>query len=333
MRLQFDPGETIGENVARMLRGQLAKAERATTKRGLDAAGVHSARKAFKRARGVLRLVRTGLGKADYRDLNMQLRDLGRDLSEARDSHVLMQSLTSLAHHADIGRSVAVLDLKALIAERADGDGSLAKPNPKPAARAIDHLKAHVDALPLEDISFADVAAGYARTYAIGRSQYAEITSVSNDDAHHDLRKAVQYHWRQSAMLEPAWPDAMRLRLETARLVSRLLGADHDLSVLAEFIDGPGKAACRKSDRRRLIAAARQRQTELRQLFKSPARRLYALPPAALGDAIRAYWTAAGEERLVMHLLMHTDDPEGLGGPTDAAPPRNPPQGHSDPSA
>src|SRR3954470_10433076 len=57
---------------------------------------IHGARKAIKRSRAMLRLVRDALSRRVYRLANLTLRDAGRPLSAARDARVLMESLDDL---------------------------------------------------------------------------------------------------------------------------------------------------------------------------------------------------------------------------------------------
>src|SRR5262245_62686664 len=70
-----------------------ALAQRSIPKRG---EGVHNARKQFKQVRGVLRMVRQGLGEKIYKKQNVVFRDAGRPLSEVRRSEEHTSELQSL---------------------------------------------------------------------------------------------------------------------------------------------------------------------------------------------------------------------------------------------
>lgn len=322
MPLRFELDQPAGANIARMLGEQIRKADRALGDPSDLTASVHKGRKALKRSRGVLRLAKPGLAKADFKRLNWALRDCGRVLSDARDTAILNGALTALACHADIGRSSAVRELKWLIADLAPCEESIdGEAEAVAGARLLlKRVQPLIDDFEPDFIERDDIISGYFASYADGRTKFEAISSEDDDEAHHDLRKAAQYHWRQSAMLSPIHPSVMQIRVETARRVSQLLGADHDLSILIAFIRREGPAVCTKQQRKRLIAAARDRQRGLRKLFAAPAQRLYALPPAALAEAVDAYWTAAERERdLASHFpddlrddIDHTQSETGL---------------------
>ncbi len=60
---------------------------------------VHDTRKRCKKLRGLLRLVRPGLGKT-YAKENAAFRELARTFSDIRDAQVLVQTIDGLAEHA-----------------------------------------------------------------------------------------------------------------------------------------------------------------------------------------------------------------------------------------
>lgn len=57
--------------------------------------GLYEARKAFKRLRALLRLVRTSIGETAYRQANERLRRCANSLAPARDGYVVAQSLAA----------------------------------------------------------------------------------------------------------------------------------------------------------------------------------------------------------------------------------------------
>src|SRR4051812_6802853 len=74
-----------------------------------QSAKIHSARKALKRARATLRLLRPAIGKDVYRQNNMALRDVARPLSQARDAEVLSDALDKLMRR--FGEPAQCLDI------------------------------------------------------------------------------------------------------------------------------------------------------------------------------------------------------------------------------
>jgi len=77
------------------VRRHIANAKKALRRPKLDDEAVHDARKALKRARSGLRLLRP-LDEAAYRRENTRLRNAGRRLSGVRDDKVLLARLAEL---------------------------------------------------------------------------------------------------------------------------------------------------------------------------------------------------------------------------------------------
>jgi len=98
-RYRLAPDETAADGLRRVARGQLELAtELVRGDHGKDRAeAVHETRKALKRLRALIRLSRDALGTDLYRSENVAFRDLGRSLSGARDTDVLIQTLDGIA--------------------------------------------------------------------------------------------------------------------------------------------------------------------------------------------------------------------------------------------
>ncbi len=119
------PGEPYAEGLRRVILGQLDLAvellEGHTTESGERT--VHETRKALKRLRALLVLLRAELGAKRYARENAALRDCGRRLAGARDAEVMLGTLDSLVRRdpSHFKRSAAVRTLRAqLLAERDD---------------------------------------------------------------------------------------------------------------------------------------------------------------------------------------------------------------------
>ena len=98
MTFELKPDESLRRGIRRIARKQMDLALEELT--GAHAGGrdqaVHEARKAFKKVRAVLRLVRPVIGEAAYRAENSCFRDAGRPLTEVRDAKILIETLDGL---------------------------------------------------------------------------------------------------------------------------------------------------------------------------------------------------------------------------------------------
>ena len=78
---------------------------------------------------------------------------------------------------------------------------------------------------------------GLGRTYRKARKAFREAYREPSDESFHAWRKRVQLHWRHMALLSRGWPEAMSARSGEAKELSRLLGEDHDLTILREHVE------------------------------------------------------------------------------------------------
>jgi hypothetical protein len=147
----------------------------------------------------------------------------------------------------------------------------------------------------LSEVSITRIAEGLQEAYGKARRAYRQAYEKPSDDAFHAWRKATQAHWRHMQLLSRGWPEAISARVSSAKELSRLLGEDHDLSVLLAFIQSSDCAGLSASDVSALTTSCLDWQREIRRHAKPYAERLYADRPRHLAEHIVGYWTAAGE--------------------------------------
>ncbi len=255
---------------------------------------VHEARKAFKRIRAVLRLVRDEIPKDTYRALNLLFRDAGRALSEVRTSAVLAETLEKLAQHA-LGQ-LSSEDVDAVLvrlrayheAQRVQAMGT--RQLLLEVAGQVQEGRAQLRDLPLEAHRFP--TKGLQRVYARGRRDLMTCEHHPTVEALHEWRKYVKYLRYHMRLFTPLWPQV--LGCVTASLVdlSEWLGLDHDLAELdATLTVHPelGLPGPRQGMLRALIQTYR---AELEADALRAGRRLYGERPKAFTHRMEAYWRA-----------------------------------------
>ena len=96
MGYQFEQQESLAGGVRRIAGEQLSQAIRELKNAEQNPhQTIHEVRKHFKKLRGLIRLVRSGLGD-NYARLNLWYRDAGRRLSRVRDAESMLESLQKL---------------------------------------------------------------------------------------------------------------------------------------------------------------------------------------------------------------------------------------------
>jgi hypothetical protein len=97
------------------------------------------------------------------------------------------------------------------------------------------------------------------------------------------------------ALISRAWPAFFLARVEAARALSQLLGDDHDLFLLVEYVRALPAERLSAMHVGEIERQARARQTELRRLAQPRGRQLFAAGASGLGRRIRVIWEA-GEQ-------------------------------------
>jgi CHAD domain-containing protein len=258
---------------------------------------VHECRKALKRIRALLRLVRPALGDSTFRSENAQMRDIAGGLSGARDRHVLLETLAKLEAASEAAGTPFAAAIRTAIMEIANGGdapkGDVAAM--KHAASLLTDAKKRIAGLRLTGDGFAAVGPGLQASYRKARRAFREAYRDPHDDAFHEWRKGTQQHWRHMALLARAWPECLGARSTEARALSQLLGDDHDLALLIAFLNSDAADAIADAHVLTAKQAALRRQDELRTIARPLGQRLFAEGPKTLHRRIAVYWAAAVE--------------------------------------
>ncbi len=264
--------------------------------------GIHTARKAMKRARAMIRLTRDVVGEAAFRNENAVLRDAARGIATTRDRTVRLLTLDRLAerHAASLPAGTFASLRDALTVEQGPEATAVGAP-----AEIIDSLttlrtcRRRFAAWAPEGTGpggvaddFAVIATGLRRVYRQGRSRMKEAYRLGNEAAFHRWRKSAKYLRYQIEALEPAWPEVLGSLAAAADRLAETLGDEHDCALLSETVPTAPDLLPDDAERRLLAALVAEEQDRLRRLARPLGERVYAEPPAAFVARLGAYWAA-----------------------------------------
>ena len=284
------PDVAVGEALRAVARDILLEARAALDDQAKsDAVAVHDYRKAMKRWRALLRLLEPFLGD-DGRRLRANARDSARELSGARDAQSGIEALDDLADGGTplSPRTIASirgrLDAIRLGAEEA----TLTQAVRARLNIALEAASAEVEAWPLDEITFSELARELTENYRRAREDAPnEDWRDVAPDVLHDLRSRVVAHRYQMELIEPLWPKFGRLWVAEAQRLRDRLGAFQDLSVLQGFTAPHQPLAPWRS---RLIPLIAARQATHAKAAQRMAGRLFAERPRAFRRRIEALW-------------------------------------------
>jgi hypothetical protein len=266
---------------------------------------VHQVRKRMKKIRGLLRLVRPSFG--DYSRENAFYRDTARELSDVRDAAALVETFDDLKQRfGPSGEMKPYATLRQRLLGRARRVRNEIDVNERlSTARArLAEGRDRIKGWHLSDTGFDALEGGLKRAVKGARKGMADSLKNPTDEGVHEWRKRVKDHWYHTRLLCPIWPEAMAAHESDAKILSDLLGDDHNLSVLRETLRAESDKLGKDIDLDQFGALLERRQTELRAQAQAVGRRLLAEKPSALVTRWRSYWEAWREDEDVRHLAV-----------------------------
>ena len=298
--------EPLAVGLRRVTVDQFDVALRSMAQDPMDLA-VHEVRKATKRVRALLRLVRTQLGDERYRTENAVLRDTARLLSPLRDADVHVTSVASLRDRfASQLRPTAFADLSALLADRrrrvfertVDEDDwprvvySLRSARARYAAWPVADETARAHGMSVVGHGFDSVGPGLTMTYRRGRQEMSEAANRPTADNFHAWRKRAKYLRHQMELLAPLFPEVLDGYAAALGRLGEVLGDEHDLAELLRFVAAHPAYIPDPTERSMLVALVQHRRAELQTAALSLGSRVYAEAPNRFTGRVSDYWSA-----------------------------------------
>jgi CHAD domain-containing protein len=295
MAYRFEADEGVQEAIVRCAREQLDHAVSKLSE-GVDddpVGAVHSARKAVKKERSLLRLARGAMPPKQRRRENRALRDAARGLSGARDADVMIQTVAQLSDRfaGQLPESAFVKIIEQLEhdrdARRGQSTGSAINSR---AVQELGAVRRRVDDWQLTRGGWSAIESGLVRSYRDGRQALAAAQREPAPDALHAWRKRVKDLWYQERLLAPICGPAIGGQAKDAHRLTDLLGDDHDLGVLRDTLtDGQLGVAV---DLGAVVSLIDHRRGELQTEAINIGARIYAEKPEAFRRRIRRSWNA-----------------------------------------
>jgi CHAD domain-containing protein len=280
------PAGTTGHPADKLLRSSACEAlERLQAPQPISDEAIHDARKALKKARADLRLLRDGMSKTVYQVENSRLRDAGRFLSPLRDARSLMEAFDSLHdRYIEELQAVELGPLQKIL------QGNLAKVRrhlhsqgkSTDLENCIRLLEGSVELAKQEDfssINSSTVGPGLRRIYRKGRKAYAEAKTVPTTEALHEWRKQVKYLLNAIDGLHSSKKNQGRGKVEEvlkrADRLADYLGDDHELAMLVQETARGAYASIEGDVIKRLDALIESRRKKLQKRAFRLGKKLY----------------------------------------------------------
>jgi CHAD domain-containing protein len=263
---------------------------------------IHNIRRAFKRSRAILRLLRDSMGYAAWYRENRNIRDMHRLLSPAREINVFRHTLKHFTGNNTrlpgekwflyVAEETRVHQKNVLSALIENNTAEAIRLNVEKSAERIGHY-------PLSGEGFGSVEKGLARTYRQGR-KLTRVVVGTDATPHelHELRKRANNLQHQVTLFRPVFPPVMKAASKALKNLTDLLGEYNDLQQASEKLPAlidDSEAAQRKLEQ--LLEQIKGEQDELHKKAGHQAQKIYAEPAGQFTARIRTYWEAWAEEQ------------------------------------
>ena len=252
---------------------------------------IHEARRAMRRARAILQMLRPALGE-HYEPLAMPLRDAGAALSSLRDAQAVIEAVEQLARHQsppipENARAALMRRLR----RRCNAACRQQYETLDRVAVLLAAARTAVASWP-GDASDSDVLKGLRRGYA--RAARALRRARRDPATHlHRWRQRVREHRLQLELLRQAWPEVIGAQTGEARRLARLLGAERDLQLLAAVFARLRTPLVARPGNATLAARIANERMALQAQAWTLGARVFAERPGALARRLAAYRKAS----------------------------------------
>ena len=281
MAFAFKQSSGVADQVRAIAVEQIDKALQAVQANGDFDKTVHTLRKACKKLRALLKLVRPVF--EDYEPENAAIKAIADQFSVARDAAVMVETLAGLSHPA-AGPVLDRLSERARHLRSQMGEEALLA-----SARAqLEDLRQSALEWRFSASGRAIVLPGLRKSYSRFRKGFALAHDLGDSEAIHDWRKAAKTHWYHARLFEPAAPEALAGVVANLERLGTMLGDHHNLAVLANWLDaGVPSGDEGLEDLRNAIAT---RQLELANASFDLGRQFVVEAPSALAHRFEQYW-------------------------------------------
>jgi len=253
---------------------------------------VHELRKHCKRMRALLRMMKPCLGKS-FAKQDRSCRDFARSLAQMRDAHVVVHAYDELMRanrgQVDRRRFAPVYRRLKLLRDEEVSAPEEAVFTDELSQRLEKHVR-WADAWRFEKKGWSVMSEGLTDIYREGRHQFKQVKVEGDDDGFHEWRKSVKYLMYQLQWLQPMNSKEIGEMTRELKRLADLLGDDHDLSMLRQFIEVDSRSFGRETTVAALMELIKARQQLMREEALTLAHELYAEKAGAWEKRMHGYW-------------------------------------------
>jgi len=256
---------------------------------------IHEARRAYKRCRAILRLMRDAMGYASYYRENISLRDMQRELAQIRDADVQYNLLTRLSEsYPEFSKKAWFSSLNKNARKNYDREMNHFLKTGKAAdiSRHTRSKAAQIQQYELAGQGYEIIEEGLSRIYRQGREMGKIIFSQEADPFEvHAFRKRAKYLQFQLSYLRTISKPLFKAMSSSMEQLTENLGYYNDLHIACTTIQE--YAENNKLTHKKLgilLSSLREEMQKAKSDSKKIYEMLYAEKPKQFIKRIGSYW-------------------------------------------
>ncbi|MCG8581585.1 MAG: CHAD domain-containing protein [Bacteroidales bacterium] len=297
-RFAIDNQEELQEGIIRVLREQYAFIGHHTTIPNDIDTSVHEIRKAIKRIRAILRLVRWDIGEELYQSENMRFRDLGRQLSQLRDYHVIITYLAENfeAEELRIPENSFINLINYLNAKKeVELKRCVDNQTLETIKEQMEISTKDLSEFPFDFLGPHTIRQGTANAYSQCLNKISETQLKLDDHPLHELRKRVKYLLNQMILIQEVWPDFFKTYAVSLKEASDLLGDDHNIAEAISLVNSLPSDIISEEDKNNLTDSFRKERDHIHRELWPLLGKLFTEDAKAFVKRITSYWLISRE--------------------------------------
>jgi CHAD domain-containing protein len=201
---------------------------------------IHEIRKSFKRIRAVLRLLKYVITPEKYNKENILIRELSFKLSKVRDLQVFEEIIKDIALNYDkqFDNIFFTEILKHITKNKSDNLNRLIKTKTfKFISQKLIQEKNFIKNINYELITSNTITNGILNTYSNALKQFNILNKNTTDYNLHETRKKIKYLMYLIYIIKCSSKNVLTTYYNNLKLAETLLGDDHNLSELMNYIN------------------------------------------------------------------------------------------------
>lgn len=253
---------------------------------------VHEVRKAFKKIRGCLRLVRDHIDY--YKEENVWFRDWAREISDIRDATANIEILDALEKQYDSELYENAFDKlhKKLLQQREDyAEGAFHNDNLlKNLRQAIEEKVEVIPGWPLNIQTFDDIRPSLKRTYKRGYKGVKKAAKTGKIEDFHEWRKRAKYLRYQIDVLNRTWPNMLEVYEDELHDITDFTGTLNDLQNLQHTINDLEEPFESREEKMLFNAITQKHKKVMKRHALLKGKKCYFDDPSKFCDRMKVFW-------------------------------------------